>query len=170
MKTSVKIILGATGLLVFGTASYLYSQVLKLKNGAFKVFGAKDLKINAGNLSVTLLARFKNNSDISATVKDQYYEIFVNDKKVGEVSNAESIKVSSNGESVIPLNIKANLLSVLTEGLANLGNYFNNQDAVTLKIKGYLTWKSGLISSRQPFEVSQTLKEINQLILESKTT
>ena len=106
MKTSVKIILGATGLLVFGTGAYLYSQYLKLINGKLKVFGAKDLNINGGNLSVTIFAKFKNNSDIPATVKDQSYDVFINDKKVGEVNNSESIKIASNSESIIPFNIK----------------------------------------------------------------
>ncbi len=169
MQTYVKVIGSGVAILLAGTGAYLYNQVLKLKSGTFKVLGVKNLLLSGNKLSLTLVSQFKNNSDIPATIKDQDYDVFINDKRVANVHNVDSIKIASNNYNIVELKVDVNLNSVLIAGLANLGNIFNNKDAIKIKLKGTLKWQSGIISAKQPFEINYTLKEIQDLANKNKT-
>jgi len=165
MKTWIKLSLVGLGVAAVGGGAYLYSQLQKIKTGTFKVLGVKDLKVNAGKLTLTIMSQFKNNSNISATVTNQDYDVLINGTKIGNVSNHESVFVKANDYNIIPLNIEVSLSFLLQESLANLGNILNNKkEAVTIALKGNLTWKKGFVSAKQPFDISYTLKDIQSLI------
>lgn len=165
MKTWAKLSLVGLGVAAVSGGAYLHSQLKKIKTGTFKVLGVKDLKVNAGKLTLTIMSQFKNNSNISATVTNQDYDVLINGTKIGNVSNHESIFVEANNYNIIPLNIEVSLSFLLQESLANLGNILNNKkEAITISLKGNLTWKKGFISAKQPFDLSYTLKDIQTLI------
>ena len=169
MKTWLKITLGLAGAGLVSGGIYIASQIQKLKTGAFKVLGARNLAIGSGKLSFTLVTQFKNNSNISATVTNQDYDVLINDKRVGTIKSEDSVVIKAQDYNIINLRVDVGLESLLTESLANLANYFsNNKDAIKIKLKGDLTWKKGIISAKQPFEINYTLKEIESLIAAKK--
>ncbi len=169
MENWIKISIGVVSAGLIAGGVYIATQIQKLKTGAFKVLGAKSLVIGGGKLSFTLITQFKNNSNISATVTNQDYDVLVNDKRVGTVKSQESVSIKAQDYNIIPLSINVGLTSLLTEGLANLGNYFSNKDAVNIKLKGNLTWRKGILSASQPFEINYTLTEIESLITKNKS-
>ena len=171
MKKNVGIAIGifGAGLTIYGI--YLYKQYLKLSNSDFNVVGAKNVKISGTNVSFTLITTLKNSGDISATVKDQYYDIFINGRKVSTVINKQEIKVASNGTSNIPLLIDLNLNDLRKEiSSENIINFLVDKSKVKFELKGYFTFKAGLISAKVPFSLSYNLQEIIDLAKTIKTT
>lgn len=160
MKKSVGLALGifGVGLTVYGI--YLFNQYLKLTKGSFNIKGAKDVNISDNKISFTLLTTLKNDGDISATVKDQHYDLFINGNAISTVDNKKEINILSNGTSVIPFYIEVNLNDLIKQGSANLSNIFLDKSKIKFELKGYFTWKAGLINSKQPFDLSYTLQEI----------
>lgn len=169
MKTWLKLTLGLVGAGALTGVVYLISQIQKLKTGAFKVLGAKNLNISGGKVSFELITQFKNNSNISATVTNQDYDVLINDQRVGVIRSEESIAIKAQDYNIIPLKIDVSLNSLLTQSLANLGNFFSNKDAIKVTLKGNLTWKKGILSAKQPFEINYTLKEIEALVAAKKS-
>ena len=168
MKKGVALTLGlvGTGLTIYSV--YLYRQYLKLYNGEFKVVGVKNFVMSGNKISFTLLTTLKNGGDISAVVKDQDYQVFINDKSFSRVKNSDDIKVVSNGKTTIPFYIEIDLNDLKQQGIANITNILLNQDKIKFEIIGTFTWRAGLISSKQPFELGYTLKEIIEM--NKKTT
>jgi LEA14-like dessication related protein len=169
MKTWLKISLGVVGAGVLASGAYLVSQIQKLKTGAFKVLGAKGLVISGGKVSFELITQFKNNSNLSATVTNQDYDVLINGNRVGIISSKESIDIKAQDYNIIPLKVDVSISSILTQSLANVANFLNNKDAIKITLKGNLTWKKGFISAKQPFEFSYSLKEIEDLVQAKKS-
>lgn len=169
MKTWLKITIGVASAGVLAGGAYLISQIQKLKSGTFKVLGAKKLVVSGGKVSFELITQFKNNSNISATVTNQDYDVLINGTRVGIISSSESISIKAQDYNIIPLKVDVSLNSLLTQSLANLGNFFGNKDAIKLTLKGNLTWKKGILSAKQPFEFSYSLKEIEDLVSAKKS-
>lgn len=169
MKTWIKITIGLASAGALTGVGYLISQIQKLKTGAFKVLGAKSLNISGGKVSFELITQFKNNSNISATVTNQDYDVLINGNRVGIIHSEENISIKAQDYNIIPLKVDVSINSLLTQSLANLGNFFSNKDAIKVTLKGDLTWKKGILSAKQPFEFSYSLKEIESLVAAKKS-
>lgn len=169
MKNWIKITLGLVGAGILAGGAYLVSQIQKLKSGTFKVLGAKSLNISGGKISFEIITQFKNNSNLSATVTNQDYDVLINGTRVGVVHSEESVLIKAQDYNIIPLKVDVSINSLLTQSLANIGNFFNNKEAIKVELKGNLTWKKGVISAKQPFEFSYSLKEIEALVSANKS-
>lgn len=165
MKNWLKITLGVAGAGLLVGGGYLISQIQKLKTGTFKVLGAKNLVISGGKISFELITQFKNNSNLSATVTKQDYDVLINGSRVGVVSSNTAIDIKAQDYNIIPLKVDVSINSLLTQSLANLANYFSNKDAIKITLTGNLTWKKGILSAKQPFEFSYSMKEIEALVV-----
>lgn len=168
MKTWLKITFGLASVSLLAGGGYLISQIQKLKTGTFKVLGVKNIKISGGKVSFELITQFKNNSNLSATVTNQDYDVFINGNRVGIVHAEDSILIKAQDYNIIPLKVDVSINSILTQSLANVANYFSNKDAIKINLNGNLTWKKGIISAKQPFEFSYSLKEIESLVAAEK--
>lgn len=168
MKTWLKITFGLASVSLLAGGGYLISQIKKLRKGSFKVLGIKKLNISGGKVSFELITQFKNNSNLSATVTNQDYNILINGNRVGIVHAEDSILIKAQDYNIIPLKVDVSINSILTQSLANVANYFSNKDAIKINLNGNLTWKKGIISAKQPFEFSYSLKEIESLVAAEK--
>lgn len=168
MKTWLKISLGVAGAGLLAGGGYLIAQIQKLKTGTFKVLGAKNLLVSNGKVSFELITQFKNNSNLSATVTNQDYDVLINNQRVGIIHSEDSISIKAQDYNIIPLKVDVSLNSLLTQSLANLGNFFSNKDAIKVTLKGNLTWRKGIISAKQPFEFNYSLKDIETLVAAKK--
>lgn len=170
MKNWLKITIALVGAGALTGIGYLISQIQKLKTGTFKVLGAKNLNISGGKVSFELITQFKNNSNLSATVTSQDYDVLINNQRVGIIHSEDSITIKAQDYNLVPLKVDVSVNSLLTQSLANIANYFsNNKDAIKITLKGYLTWKKGILSAKQPFEFSYSMKEIEDLISAKKS-
>lgn len=168
MKTSNKVILLISAA-VLGTVGYIYVQVRKLINAPFKIKGVKDINISGTNLNFTLLGQLNNEGRISAYVKDQYYDVFINDILISKVHNKDEVFVGAYKSSIIPLKVNLNYDKLIKIGLDNLTNIVADKSKVKLIIKGYFDWRAGVLSAKQPFELNYTLKEILDLNKQAAT-
>ena len=154
-------ILTLLGLTVIGTvAFYVYNELMKLKNGDFKVLGVKNLNIGTSKVSLTLLTQLTNGGDISATVKDQYYDIMLNGTKISTVNNKSTVKVLSHTNTIIPLVVDIDLSSLKSSLFDNIKNILFDKSKVSLSLVGYFTWGVGILSGKQDFELTYTLAEL----------
>jgi hypothetical protein len=171
MKTSAKITIGLISLGIVGVGTYLYVQVQKIINAPFKITGAKDVDVSGGEIKFTLISHIINESNISAYVKDQYYEVFLNDKQISKIENKSEIFVGAAhkydkignllpNDAIIPLRVEINKKALTNAVLVNLTNLVADKSKIKLSIKGYFTWTAGIIKAKQPFELTYTLQEI----------
>lgn len=171
MKTSTKITLLLIGGAIVGVGTYLYVQVQKLIKAPFKVIGVKKIDLTGGEIKFELISQITNESSISAYVKDQYYEVFFNNKLISKIENKSEIfvgaahkkdKVGNDlpNDAKIPLKVEINKKALGDSLIANLTNLVANPSKIKLSLKGYFTWRAGIISAKQPFELQYTLQEI----------
>lgn len=174
MKTSTKITLFLIGGAIVGIGTYLYVQVQKLINAPFKVVAVKNIDLSGGDIKFELISQITNESNISAYVKDQYYEVFFNNKLISKIENKSEIFVGAAhkkdkignelpNNAKIPLKVEINKKASVDSLIANLTNLVANQSKIKLSLKGYFTWRAGIISAKQPFEIEYTLKEILEM-------
>lgn len=169
MKNWVKITLGLAGAGLISGGIYIASQIQKLKTGTFKVLGAKNLVVSGGKISFQLITQFKNNSNLAAKVTNQDYDVLINGNRIGIVHSEDTIDIKAQDYNIIPLKVDVDLNALVTQSLANIASYFSNKDAIKITLKGNLTWRKGIISAKQPFEFSYSLKEIEALISAKKS-
>lgn len=171
MKTSAKIGLLLVGGAIVGIAGYIYVQVQKLIKAPFKVTGVKDVDVTGGEIKFTLISQITNESSISAYVKDQYYEVFLNDKLISKIENKSEIFVAAAhkfdkqgnelpNDAKIPLRVDINKKALGKSIIDNLTNLVANRSKIKLSIKGHFVWRAGIVSAKQPFDLSYTLQEI----------
>lgn len=171
MKTSAKIAIGLIGVGIVSVSTWLYIQVQKIINAPFKIISAKDIDVSGGEIKFTLISQITNESSISAYVKEQYYEVFFNGNRISKIENKGEIfvgaanKYDKNGNlkpnnAKIPLKVEIDKKALTDALLTNLTNLVANKSKVKLSLKGYFTWRAGIVSTKQPFELSYTLQEI----------
>ncbi len=174
MKTSAKIAIGLISVGVVGVGTYLYIQVQKIINAPFALKSVKGLDLTGGDIKFTLITQITNESNLSAYVKDQYYEVFFNGKPISKIENKSEIfvgaahKYDKDGnllpnDAKIPLKVEINKKALGDAIFANLTNLVADKSKVKLSLKGYFTWRAGIISTKQPFELAYTLQEIIDL-------
>lgn len=159
MKNSTKVIL-LIGTAIAGVSTYLYVQIRKIIKSPFKVVGATDVDLTGGEVKFTLLCQKHNDSDISAHINNQYYEVFLNDKLVSKIQNKSHVFVGANKTTIIPVKVEINKNQFLKASIANLTNLIMDKSKVKLSLVGYFHYKAGVFGAKQPLDLSFTLQEI----------
>jgi len=174
MKTWAKISIGLLTVGVVSAGIYLGIQIRKIINSPFKLKSVKDVDISGGEIKFTLITEITNESSISAYVKDQYYEIFFNGKRISKIENKSEIFVGAAhkydklgnlkpNDAKIPLKVEIDKQALTNALFTNLTNLVADKSKVKLSLKGYFTWTAGIVQAKQPFELAYTLQEIMDL-------
>lgn len=156
-----KVLIIGTITAILGGAVYLFykkqiDQLSKLKYAFLKVslgnLGATDTVLNL-SLMVT------SESTLEAEITDLNLEVFLNEKKVGSVSEIKPIILPAKGSSVVDLKISITPLQAGMDLLSAATSYLTKKDA-NIKINGYGKVKSAFIKTSVPFTYETTLKQI----------
>jgi LEA14-like dessication related protein len=162
--TKVKIGVGIfmIGLTAF-TINYLLKQVRLLANIKFDVVGTTVSKLSFTRIEIILWWKVTNVSDISFTIKEQTYDVFLNGKFVKKVGSAEPIEVLANGVTRIPTYVVFSPEEAIQVGIDNLGDFMTEAGRKKLKLKvtGFFTVQTKLFALRRvPFEYEDTIHNI----------
>lgn len=162
--SKVKIGLGIfmIGLTAF-TLNYLLKQVRLLANIRFDVVGTTISKLSLNRVEIILWWKVTNVSDFSFTIKEQTYDVFLNDKFIKKVGSADPIEVLSEGVTRIPTYVVFTPEQAIQIGVDNLGGFMSEEGRkkLRLRVTGFFTIQTSLFAIRKvPFEYSDTIHNI----------
>lgn len=147
-----------SGLAVIGYALYRYylKQIDFIKDITYQVSGLNILSADANRVSLEILTRIYNASNVDATLEQMFLEVYFNGVKVGEVNEIKDIPIeplkSSNISFVFNFNptlLGRNILNLITLTVA--------AKDIILDIRGYVKVRSGFVKSTIPFEYKNNL-------------
>jgi hypothetical protein len=145
------------------TMNYILKNVRKLVHMTFLFKDTDVNKINFKEISITLNWLVKNPSDFNFTIKNQVYDVFINDTFVRKVGATEDTEVYGRGTSIIKTNIYITTKEALKLGADNLAGFITDagRKKTTLKVVGTFDVKTPLFTLRKlPFEFKDTIHNI----------
>ena len=137
-----------------------------LLSNNYKVYGLvrkNSSKLNLKEISLTMNWKCTNPSDFNFTIKNQVYDVFLNDVFVRKVGSSAETEVYGRGTSIIPTNIYITTEEVLKLGKDNLAGFLteSGRKKTKLKVTGTLDIATPLFTLRKlPFFFEDTLQNI----------
>ena len=153
-------ILVGLGGLAYGIYNYYMKQLEILQNWDYRIVGGKIINLSPLKVSFQVDVEVTNDSSISITITDYYFDIFLNGVKVGVVKNASvNQRLEANGgKSFLPMIIELQTASFL-QGNVLLGLLESVKES-TLTQKGYFGLKKGFVKYKNiKLELTYKLKD-----------
>lgn len=156
-----KPILVATGVGLIGYSIYRYykKQIEIAKNYEYKVTGLKIVTFAKDEVALDINARITNYSNVSATVKQLYLDVFINGVKAGTVDEVKDIFVQANGYSDFSFRFSFNPQVVLGN-LINIVTLSIGLKDVMIALDGYIKVESDFVKATIPFKYENNLKAL----------
>lgn len=142
------------GIALIFAGYYGYRQYKLLKQTGFNVIETKKKGVTIDWVSLQLDAEIVNNSDLTFLIKNQSFDIYLNNKYVGKVTNANQLTINKKSSAKTSYDIGFDPRRVLKSG--NIFDIYNG----TISLKGGISVKSGIITAKVPFETSFTVKSL----------
>ena len=163
-KAKIKIglgvfIIGLTAL----TLNYLLKNIRKLVFLTFDYKSVDLVKVNLKEISFTLNWICKNTSDFNFTLKNQVYDVFINNRFVRNVGSSEETEVYGRGTSIVKTNVyitTTELLKFTTENLSSLVTE-EGRKKTKIKVIGTFDISTPLFTLKKlPFYFEDTIHNI----------
>ena len=163
-KAKIKIglgvfIIGLTAL----TLNYLLKNIRKLVFLRFDYKSVDLVKVNLKEISFTLNWICKNTSDFNFTLKNQVYDVFINNRFVRKVGSSEETEVYGRGTSIVKTNVyitTTELLKFTTENLSSLVTE-EGRKKTKIKVIGTFDISTPLFTLKKlPFYFEDTIHNI----------
>ncbi len=168
LTTNEKIKIGL-GVFIIGltalTMNYLFKNIKKLIGLQFDYKNTSVNKINLKEVSLTMNWKVTNPSDFNFIIKNQVYDVFLNDKFIKKVGLSAETQVYSLGTSVIPTNIYITTKELLKLGSENISVFLTEEGRkkTKLKVSGTFDVKTPLYTFRKlPFFYEDTIQNITK--------
>ena len=166
LDTKAKIKIGL-GVFVIGltaiTLNFILKNIKKLVGLKFEYKDTDVNKINFKEISLTMNWKCVNPSDFNFTLKNQVYDVYLNDTFVRKVGLTAETEVYGRGTSIIPTNIYITTQEVLKLGAENLTGFLTEtgRKKTKLKVEGTFDVKTPLFTLRKlPFYFEDTIHNI----------
>ena len=163
-KAKIKIGLGVfiVGLTAL-TLNYLLKNIRKLVFLKFDYKSVDLVKVNLKEISFTLNWICKNTSDFNFTLKNQVYDVFINNRFVRKVGSSEETEVYGRGTSIVKTNVyitTTELLKFTTENLSSLVTE-EGRKKTKIKVIGTFDISTPLFTLKKlPFYFEDTIHNI----------
>jgi len=157
----LRALLVASGLGLIGYALYRYykKQVEFIQNYQYKVTALRIVSLKPDNLVLDIDTKIINDSNVEATIKEMYLDLYVNKVKVGNVNEVKDILVRPNGTSKFSFRLSFNPKIVLGN-LINIVTLTVGAKDLIFDIEGYVKIESGFIKTTVPFTYTNNLKSL----------
>lgn len=145
------------------TLNYILKNVRKLVNLKFDYKNTDVNKINFKEISLTMNWKCTNPSDFNFTIKNQVYDVFLNDTFIRKVGSSAEVEVYGRGTSIIPTNIYITTREVIKLGADNVAGFLTEEGRkkTKLKVSGTFEVKTPLFTFKKlPFVFEDTLQNI----------
>ena len=163
-ERNIKIGIGVVviGVLAY-TVNYVMKQVRLLVNTEFDMAGTKINKLSLNEVSITLWWKVINKSDISITVSEQVFDIYLNGKFIKKVGNAIPVKIKAHADNRIPTYIVFSPKDLLSMGYENMGKFLTKEGRKTLnlQVRGTMNVSTSVFDVKKfPFEFDDSIENI----------
>jgi hypothetical protein len=152
------LIFGGIGVLGYGLYRYFKTQADLLNKFTWKISGIKVKKLSLNELALDITFLFTSVADIEAKVNRLYFDLYLEGKNVGFISQDEPFVIPARGSANIPLHISINPQFVL-KNLINVTLGIGKTKDLRFKLDGFANVKSGFISTTLPIKYETTIKE-----------
>ena len=136
-----------------GLFLYMRRQFKLLAEYDYKIVGFKFRKLSGTQVTVDVTTRIFNKSNIEATVKKIYLEIFVENAKVGFVTEEGQWNIPAKGSTDIQMKITVNPQLLLKNAAAVILSGAKQKD-LNFTLQGYANVSSGFLSTTIPITYS----------------
>ena len=157
MKKAILVVSGL-GLLGFGLYKYFKTQADLLSKFTWKISGFKIKKFSASEVSIDIVFLFTSVADLEIKVNKIYFDLYLQGKNVGFISQDTPFIVPSRGSTNIPLSISINPQYIF-KNLIDVTLGIAKSKDIMFKLDGYANVKSGFISTTLPIKYETSLKE-----------
>lgn len=160
MKIDKKyLIAGAIGIVtIAGGLAYL--QYKKIMDYTIKVKNVIANSISPNLIDLTLNLNFQNKGDVGFIIESQYYDVYINNSLIAKLNNQIPIKIGPKSTTVIPLNVRANPSSALSNLKLNVAQILLKPDSVIIKIVTKLKVKVWFFTVNIPYNYEASLKSL----------
>lgn len=145
------------------TINFIMKQVRLLTNTRFEMVGTSLNKLSLDEINITIWWKVTNLSDFTFTIKNQAYDIFINDTFIKKVGSAQSVEVLAKGTTRLPTYIVFTPKELIALGITNYKNLSTEEGRakLKLKVKGDFTIGTSLFNVKKiPFEFKDSIKNI----------
>jgi len=132
-----------------GILLYVRRQFKLLADYDYKIVGFRFRKLSANQVTFDVTTRIFNKSNIEATVKKIYLEIFVENSKVGFVTEEGQWQIPAKGSTDIQMKITVNPQLVLKSAASVILSAAKQKD-LNFTLEGYANVSSGFLSTTLP--------------------
>jgi LEA14-like dessication related protein len=156
-----KPILILAGVSIIGYSLYRYymKQLTFLQDITYQVIGVRIRSITTSSVSMDITTRIYNASNVEATVKEMYLDVFMNDIKVGNVNEVKDILILPSKTTDISFNFSFNPRLIGKNLLDIISSTVQTKD-INFELKGYIKVKSSFLTPTIPFEYQNNLKNL----------
>lgn len=161
MNTTGKVIVG--GILVGGlTYIILHFQRQKylFSNSCFKLGGFVPVSVGTDETKINIKMYIKNKSDIGFTIKNQRYDLYLNDKYITTLEKPEKIYISANYLNEEWLSFNFNPKQAFGTLVSTLIDKITGKSNMRVSIKFSLKIGTGLFAMNYRDEINTTVEEM----------
>jgi LEA14-like dessication related protein len=107
LRTKIEKRFWITGLiaLVSITGAYMYNQVSKVLSYTLNFVGLREVKFDKSGVSFKMLYEYSNKANISVTIAQQEYEVYINGQYLTTLSNFAPNVLEGGSKSTIEINV-----------------------------------------------------------------
>lgn len=145
------------------TLDFILKQVRKLVNTTFDFSGVRINSLQLDKVSITLFWKVVNKSDISATISNQDFDIYLNGRFIKKVGYANPVEIKANKTTYLPTYVVFNADDLKKIGIGDAGLLLTKEGRkrLNLLVKGTFTVKTSIFEVKKfPFEFEDTIQNI----------
>ena len=150
--------IGGLSLLGFGIYKYFKNQKDLLLKFSWKIQGFRIRKFSKDELTIDLKILFTSVSDIEAKIEKLYFDLLLDGKNVGYISENNTFIIPAKGSATIPLTISINPRGLLNNIIELTLGVVRNKDIV-FSLVGFAKVKSGFFYTTLPIKYETSVKE-----------
>lgn len=160
-KNKYFIYIGGVALTAYGI-SWIAKQQSMLNKTCFKPAGFVPNKLTLNNADINIKLKMKNKSALGYYLKNQVYNVYINDQFVGVIRNPNKLYIVPEKTTDVWLNIKFNPFQVSNISWDTLKDLIANNSDVKIQLKGNakVIAGSGLFSFSYPVDTTFKLSDL----------
>jgi LEA14-like dessication related protein len=151
-------VLGA-GVIGYSLYRYYMKQLTFLQDITYQVVGVKLKSVTMSNISMDLTTRIYNASNVEATVKEMYLDVFMNGVQVGNVNEVKDILILPSKTTDVSFNFSFNP-RLIGKNIKDIIALTIELKDINFELKGYIKVKSAFLTPTIPFEYQNNLKNL----------
>jgi LEA14-like dessication related protein len=147
------------GVIGYSLYRYYMKQLTFLQDITYQVVGVKLKSVTMSNISMDLTTRIYNASNVEATVKEMYLDVFMNGVQVGNVNEVKDILILPSKTTDVSFNFSFNP-RLIGKNIKDIIALTIELKDINFELKGYIKVKSAFLTPTIPFEYQNNLKNL----------